>query len=668
MSDIKFSLEDLEGRTYRDLQQLAKSLGLPSNVKKIYLIQLIHAKKFRTPAEVEAIVHRVKLERRQMAQVRKRASKKKSFLQGAEISSTSNSLSPPIGHTPRRPGHIIMPCAEARHTVVKYPRQSLMRSTYIKKTYPPPKPASSDRVLRSFSLKPKQPNSLLSVFKNQNPMTLNEARMDILGQERTYPKTNVMATCMVRKHRPQIHSRSASLVEHLRGQLVPVTRMNSCPLPARRQRVLSGIYPIATQVTKETPKVNYEYIQSIGFRRSDGKLSHINALVQKAKIEPSRNIEMTIQDLINSNIESQTGNPVVPSLEYPNMSSVATVYYHKKIRAEQVNTQKRTIREDRCDEQLPKINEVFSKFSDVHRRDVTQPIYVQVSDESERILNYPTYVARSNNSTNMLESFYNFKNSFLVNQPLLQVATTTSTRCVYSTPVIASAVAHSSSVTDACNVSSNYQEVGSSATIPEMVEDALEIISQDGDYMERIGMDVRVQCILCSWAGPRFILEYHIRKDHASLVLRSDQSEWNISFPLGCILRSQFWTSRVVAYQSTLYVLSMKYEDLDCYVALSALSSDPTPKTGYMTVYNKLTGEPHNWTGEIQPLSPNLPYYTETSCLKLDISRLDLIPNSANLKLVNKELVVRSPNKVIVGRPDLDDIHVTVFVKIFGAV
>lgn len=97
---------------------------------------------------------------------------------------------------------------------------------------------------------------------------------------------------------------------------------NSCPLPARRQRVLSGIYPIATQVTKETPKVNYEYIQSIGFRRSDGKLSHINALVQKAKIEPSRNIEMTIQDLINSNIESQTGNPVVPSLEYPNMSSV----------------------------------------------------------------------------------------------------------------------------------------------------------------------------------------------------------------------------------------------------------------------------------------------------------------------------------------------------------
>ncbi|XP_028177513.1 uncharacterized protein LOC114365194 [Ostrinia furnacalis] len=53
----------------------------------------------------------------------------------------------------------------------------------------------------------------------------------------------------------------------------------------------------------------------------------------------------------------------------------------------------------------------------------------------------------------------------------------------------------------------------SAATIPEMVEDALEIISQDGDYMERIGMDVRVQCILCSWAGPRFILEYHIRKE-----------------------------------------------------------------------------------------------------------------------------------------------------------
>ncbi|KAI8423788.1 hypothetical protein MSG28_012806, partial [Choristoneura fumiferana] len=32
------------------------------------------------------------------------------------------------------------------------------------------------------------------------------------------------------------------------------------------------------------------------------------------------------------------------------------------------------------------------------------------------------------------------------------------------------------------------------------------------DYMERMGMDIRMQCILCNWAGPKIILEYHIRK------------------------------------------------------------------------------------------------------------------------------------------------------------
>jgi hypothetical protein len=31
------------------------------------------------------------------------------------------------------------------------------------------------------------------------------------------------------------------------------------------------------------------------------------------------------------------------------------------------------------------------------------------------------------------------------------------------------------------------------------------------DYMERIGMDLKIQCVLCAWAGPRFILEHHIR-------------------------------------------------------------------------------------------------------------------------------------------------------------
>ncbi|XP_063834187.1 uncharacterized protein LOC135083378 [Ostrinia nubilalis] len=463
MTDLTFSMDDLRGRTYRDLQQLAKSLGLPSNVKKIYLIQLIHAKKYSTPTEVEAIVEKVKLERKQQAQVRKRAPKKgtkKTNLQLSEISSTSNSQSPPISHTPKRPGHIIVPCSEVRHTIVKYPRQSMIRSTYIKKTYPSPVPTTSDRVLRSFSLKPKNQNSILSVFKEENPTSLNEARMEIMGEHKVYPRASAIAKCLVKKQRPQMQSRSASLVERLRGQLLPMARMNSCPLPTRRQRVLSGIYPITAKVTKDTSKVNYEYIQSVGFRRSDGSVSRINALVQKSCNEQPRNLEVTVQDLINSNVDSQQAQ----SLEYPNMSSVTdysqnyqkqrtqfempdrsypnqciddSVYYHKKIRAEQVRSQRPSVREERCKEKLPNINEVFTRFNDVQRRDLTQPIYVQVSDESERILNYPVYMAR--NSTNLLENLYNFKRGFLVHQPLLQVATAASTRCVYSTPVIASA-------------------------------------------------------------------------------------------------------------------------------------------------------------------------------------------------------------------------------------
>lgn len=67
-----------------------------------------------------------------------------------------------------------------------------------------------------------------------------------------------------------------------------------------------------------------------------------------------------------------------------NQSEEYAVYYHKKIRAEQVRSM-RNREPAKCETEctLPKINEVFSKFNSVYCRDVTQPIYVQVDSEPE---------------------------------------------------------------------------------------------------------------------------------------------------------------------------------------------------------------------------------------------------------------------------------------------
>lgn len=224
-------------------------------------------------------------------------------------------------------------------------------------------------------------------------------------------------------------------------------------VPAKRQRVLSGIYPI---IPKEPPKITYEIIQSVGFRRQDGKISKINAVVQKRSEIPQ--IQVTVQDIINKSITQTLSNPYVntetgTNLTYSNINAQDvdalktemlrsnvdekneicnnidqrndkygmvdrneghsnidnrndrygnsdqrnerydsnmegtecpySVYYHKKIRGEQVRSQRSYQREvSREEERLPTIDSVFSRFN--AHTDVTQPIYVQVSDESER--------------------------------------------------------------------------------------------------------------------------------------------------------------------------------------------------------------------------------------------------------------------------------------------
>lgn len=727
-NEEKHCLKYLEDRTYRYLQQMAKSLGLPSNFKKVYLIELIHAKKFKSERDVTTIIHRVKLERLRLSKVRRESNRRK--MQSLEVS-MNKSYSPPITFTPKRPSTCIEYSPELSKSLITYkPKRSLIQNNQN----PTPYASRSDRILRSFNMKTLKPNyALLNgqdiIRSHLNPM---EARFKIIRNSNGYPHFNVTPKCVVKKLRPTLLANSKpELKKHL--MLTQSSYLPHNPTPVKRHRTISGIYPLSPPLTIPRNITT----ESLSLRKVDGSFTMINALVQKRlELMPKpknshRNTEINIQEILNdfdvdSNEHNSTNNYL--KSQYPNLSSidsyndmchpiesntkdtsgVYSVYYHKKIRSEQIRCQR--IRDMQEDERLPKINEVFSKFNDVYRRDLTKPLYVHVSSESERSQNHPIYTNRSAN-TSLLEPLYNFRCQLLTNTPLLQIATTSNTKCVYSVPIIASAVAQPSSFVSNDNympsfevdnyrngqnvdprlyeflnyseqnsMRKNYsqsgdfssssvdtQDMSGTVSIPEMVEDALEIISQDGDYMERITMDANMQCLLCSWAGPKISLEYHIKKDHWQKIHKQRGSEWAIPWTLPSSgTESGQEGPQLLEHDSTLYVLSVKYEDPDCLTAsVTSLSTEPEEKFGSITIYNKLSGEPFSWSGHIQPLSPD--YFTsETSGLRVELSRLDLLPNSANLRLVNRELVTDSPGKVIIGQPMLNDIHIILFIKIFN--
>ncbi|XP_050356696.1 uncharacterized protein LOC126777630 isoform X2 [Nymphalis io] len=701
-NEEKLSLSVLEDRPYRYLQQMAKSIGLPSNFKM------------------------------------------------AEVTSTSRScFSPPITITPKRSNQMYVRCSpeQRRHLVGYNPKRNLIQNLNQNPT--PNSTNSSGRILRSFNMKTLKPNYALmnghDIFKSHtNP---KETKIKIITNNSGFPQFNVTAKCVVKKHRPSVLANGKTAFKtHL--MLAQSMDLLQNPIPAKRQRSISGIYPL---IPSDTIPRNLHTTERVCLRKIDGSLTKINALVQRRNIDVMprqknnyKNTEVNIQDILNSidaNTEHVTydnRNSDHMATQYPNLSSIDTaysnmynsqlpiesnikdndidtysVYYHKKIRAEQIRCQR--LREMQDSERLPKIGDVFSKFSDVYRRDLMQPLYVQVSTEAERSQNHPLYVNRGPENSLMLEQIYNFKSQQLNNAPLLQIATTSNTKCVYSTPVVATAVAQPSTIVsneayvtsfevdshrnqhdvdprlyefihfseqtamrknysncDDFSTSTSSQDISTTVSIPEMVEDALEIISQDGDYMEQIAMDVRVECVLCVWAGPKILLEYHIKREHAQQIHRQRGSEWAVPWavpagPAGPGAPGGPGTTRhVLQLDDALYVLSARYCDPDCFRAsLASLSTEGTQKFGSITIYNKVSGEPFSWSGHIQPLSPNLPYENEASCLKIELSKLDLLPNSANLKLFNRELVTDSPSKVIIGQP-LNDIQLMIFVRIFN--
>ncbi|KAJ2944979.1 hypothetical protein O0L34_g1877 [Tuta absoluta] len=329
MDDIRnFSEHELEQLTYRILQQIAKSMSLPSNVKKMYLIQLIYAKTHKTEVEVLEIVQRVRYERQLSSQHNnRRKGKKKMHLQAMEVSSSNACMSPPIDLTPTRGSLAYSPEMPRLGPVIKYhPRDPRCES---------PK-NTSDRVLRSYNIRSyKRPNyslinnsvlELVKAAERASSPKEKETRISIVSHEGRHPRLNVTARCVLKKIRPFMtnHSprsylktdnvTSASIASS--SSFTHAQSTSKALVPAKRARALSGITPLPPQPPLQ---YNYEFVKSVGFRRTDGKLSKINALVQKpapkiicnidldAEDNTSyKNVQVTIQDIINSNIDAQT--------------------------------------------------------------------------------------------------------------------------------------------------------------------------------------------------------------------------------------------------------------------------------------------------------------------------------------------------------------------------
>ncbi|XP_045507188.1 uncharacterized protein LOC123703280 [Colias croceus] len=650
---------DLENRPYRYLQKMTKSLSLPSNFKKIYLIDLIVARKRGKEDEVRRIIAKVKQERAKSSQFR-RQSKRKTMQDTENIIARRLLYSPPITATPKH-SQLTLQRLNKRRSLLK----RLNESPY----------AEPNRMLHSCKgrnignvtdvIKAHTSGGCMKIVSRQNSFQLSELTVQL----------QPWATLTPVRHRHHMYHNES-------------TQSQS---PARRQRTVSGIYPIQNDVQTN----------GVSLRRKDGTISIINAIVERRTYERKTQTDNT-EDILN-NLEETTpiNNNLVQNLSITDSAfsevnnSIDSCY--SEVRVEDTMW--------KHENALPSISDAFSKFNG---RDYSQPLYVQVS-EYETIPMSTTYIPNPNPI--ILEKFYSFNTNSLANG-LLQKATAAHTTSVFSTytvmltkvqpsatsmPLLHPSNSESFGRNDMNQHFVNYsscskqemqqdslyseevynssvssvdtsQDIGASVTIPEMVEDALEIISQDGDYLERIGMDsTKLLCALCNWAGPTVMMEYHLRKEHADQILKQNKSEWNITYTLGSLVSDSMWHSKVIEYNSSFYVLSAKYEDPDCFmVTLSSLSPNIITNTGSITIYNKVTGEPHTWQGDIEPLPPNLPYKNHLNCLKLNLATLDLLPNSANLKLVNGELVMESPSKVVVGQPELNDIHIILFVRLLN--
>ncbi|XP_069364838.1 uncharacterized protein [Maniola hyperantus] len=186
--------------------------------------------------------------------------------------------------------------------------------------------------------------------------------------------------------------------------------------------------------------------------------------------------------------------------------------------------------------------------------------------------------------------------------------------------------------TETQNDSSARDTVDTTSGIPEMLEDAHEIISEDTDFMKSMGISGAVQCMYCGWAGSIVLLESHIRKNHTFCIHKVDTNVWVLTYTLqSLLLQLNVWLHKVIEFDSTLYMISVKYVHVSCFrVRFLLLSPDllePQEKIFTITLFNKRTGQAFSWSGPITILPPISPGNIK-DCFKIDLAKLDLLHNN----------------------------------------
>ncbi|XP_045784708.1 uncharacterized protein LOC123880565 isoform X2 [Maniola jurtina] len=165
MESTEVYIKNLEACKYRNLQQIAKTLSLPSNFKRVDLIELI-AKKYKSEAEVQNIIDRVRQERLNQSKGKKRSrgrpKKTKAQGQAQKTLAARNvvSHSPPISVTPKRLSPYRHDSPDILAITPINPKRNLLDT--INPHNRNPNVAATDRVLRSYSLQSERPNYALT--------------------------------------------------------------------------------------------------------------------------------------------------------------------------------------------------------------------------------------------------------------------------------------------------------------------------------------------------------------------------------------------------------------------------------------------------------------------------------------------------------------------------
>ncbi|KAJ0171923.1 hypothetical protein K1T71_012686 [Dendrolimus kikuchii] len=744
-------------------------MGLPANVQRVFLIQLIQTKTCKTREELELLIQHVK-EQRALSSAVRRMKSQKGRVQGSEISSTS-SITSPIRRAPKRHSQLLFRYSpEAQLTRYKIPKAKLdvskpQTSTENSNVMP----STCGMKMVTYHPSPRKrcivnaPSASRNEFNNTSPRNRRILRSNAIRRQSVilteinpdesndYSAINIVSydgkckrkiTAYVKKRGIRDNDNVLMAIEdnpERTNQLAQVPR-ESTPKKSRK-RTISGISPL--NVAENSTNSYNNGVPATAYSDNNENMSNISPIYDNvSEVQEIFTSEVNCAtEYIYSDSElssrfpnitfelSQNGQLTAEQRDLPDHET----YYHRNVRSTMLRSQTVTNIPRTNTVTLPKIVDVFTKFNQTGR-DVTRPIYVDVSNDAgtaQYFNQYTSEVTPANTSaslmktsgslvnistslenTSLLETLYNFKKSFIVMNdlfPPISRVKVGETKLVYNNKTVVTPLVQPPAqiIATECivapfsrhefeqfnpvradlppgyncsqNTSDNalqqdlaysevlsepddspvppgcLEETGANVTIPEMVEDAMEIISQDRDYMVRIEMDT-ISCVLCNWVGPANMIEFHVRQEHSRDILQEVANEWNITYTLASLVRGQ-WISKIIEYDCDLYVLSAKYEDPDhLMVSLNVLIYEECELLykSKITIFNKVTGEPIVWQGNIVRLPETLPSSFGESIMIVPLSKLDVLPNCTNLA-----------SGKVVRQPDLNDIHIIFFIELY---